>query len=83
MKFSGWLKEIFTDSKGRPEIKNILGVPSTLIGLIIGAIAGIKCLFVDNFHYDWSGWAIFMGVAIGLIVTTAITDGINDSQNKG
>jgi len=83
MKFKDWIKEIFTDSKGRPEIKNILGIPATLIGLVIGSIAGIKSLIVADFNYDWAGWGIFMGVAIGLIVTTAVTDGIIDSQSKG
>jgi len=64
-----FLKEIFTDAKGRPEIKMILGVPCAFVGLIIGIL-----MLLARIPKDWTGFSIFMGVATGLIVTNAITD---------
>jgi hypothetical protein len=34
MKFFDWLREIFTDALGRPEVKMILGVPTFLAAIV-------------------------------------------------
>ena len=73
------LKEIFTDAKGRPEIKNILGITATIIGLILGVLMVIGV--VPKSVIDWTGWIAYMGFASGLIVTTAITDAQIDKGN--
>jgi hypothetical protein len=59
--------DIFTDAKGRPEIKIILGVPI----IIIAVGYGIKT-------HDWTGFSALMGFGVGLIGGTAITDALID-----
>jgi hypothetical protein len=60
MKF---IVEIFTDAKGRPEIKVILGVPI----LIAAVVYGIS-------SHDWVGFAALSGFAVSLLTATTIAD---------
>lgn len=60
------LSEIFTDALGRPEIKNILGVPALTAGLVLGALGLVRIV-----PMDWTGWGIYMGFSAGLITVTA------------
>jgi hypothetical protein len=71
--FLAYLEHVFTDYLKRPEIKNIIGVPATIIGLVLGALGYCKVIPVD-----WIGWGAWMGVAVGLIVTTAVQDSKGD-----
>ena len=71
--FLAFLAEIFTDAKGRPEIKMLLGVPAVIVGLVIGAL-----MLLGKVAKDWTGWGAFMGVAVGLIITNAVTDAAID-----
>ena len=71
--FLAFLAEIFTDAKKRPEIKMILGVPAVFIGLVVGVL-----MLIGKVSKDWTGWGAFMGVAVGLIITNAVTDAAID-----
>lgn len=66
------MKEIFTDAKGRLEIKNIIGIPAIVAGLVMGLL-GLFWIKID-----WTSWSIFMGFASGLIVTTTVADAVID-----
>lgn len=72
-----FFKEIFTDAKGRPEIKNVIGVPAVACGIIVGLLG----LFIIK--VDYSAWSVFMGFSSGLIVTTTVADAVTDATNKG
>ena len=61
--------EIFTDALGRPEVKNVLGVPALAAGLVLGALGLVRVVPID-----WTGWGIYMGFAAGLVTVTAIAD---------
>ena len=74
-----WFIEIFTDAMGRPEIKNIIAVPMIVTGSVLGAA---RLLNLWSMTFTFSDWLLFMGFFGGMIVTTAVTDAINDS-NKG
>ena len=69
-----WMKEIFTEAKERPEIKNLLGVPATALGLVAGLLR-----LCGVFSFAFTDWAVFMGIATGLLVTSAVADGLLDS----
>ncbi len=71
--FLAFLAEIFTEAKKRPEIKMILGVPAVFIGLVVGVL-----MLIGKVTKDWTGWGAFMGVAVGLIITNAVTDAAID-----
>jgi hypothetical protein len=72
-----FFKQIFTDAKGRPEIKNVIGIPATIAGLIVGGL--MICGIVAQ---AWSGWLTYMGFAVGLLVTTAAADAAIDKAEK-
>ena len=63
------ISEIFTDASGRPEIKNILGVPI----VVIAVIYGIK-------SRDWVGFAALSGFGVGLIFGSTIADSKIDAS---
>jgi hypothetical protein len=70
--FSGLWKiivEVFTDAQGRPEIKNILGVPI----IVIAVIYGIK-------SRDWVGFTALSGFGVGLLVGSTVADSLIDSS---
>lgn len=62
-----FFKQIFTDAKGRPEIKMIFGIP-----LFIGAV--VYGILVR----DWVGFGALMGTALGLMGLTAAGDAVID-----
>ena len=68
--------EIFTDTKGRPEIKMILGVLFVLIGLGYGIYAAL------HGKADWTGFTAITGFGVTLIGATAIADAANDSKGE-
>lgn len=61
------LKHIFTDAKGRVEIKIILGVPIAIAAVIYGMISR-----------DWAGFNSLSVFAGGLLGVTAIADALID-----
>ena len=74
-----FFKEIFTDALGRIEIKNVIAVPMICAGSVVGVA---RLLNLWSMTFTFSDWLLFMGFFGGMIVTTAVTDAINDS-NKG
>lgn len=71
------INEFFTDAKGRPEVKNYIGIPATAIGIVFGLAR-----LCGAFSFSMAEWAIYMGVASGLIVVTAVQDGFLDKKGK-
>lgn len=69
MKFREVLCELFTDAKGRPEPKNIIGIPATAIGILIGLAR-----LCGAFAFSFTDWLAFMGFSVGLITITAVAD---------
>lgn len=58
-----FFREVFTDAKGRPEIKMILGVP-LLVGAVVYGVAS----------RDWAGFGALSGVALSLVMATTAAD---------
>jgi len=67
--------EIFTDALGRPEVKNMVGVPM----LITGAVVGILML-IGVVPANLTDWSVYMGFAAGLVTVTAIADAKIDAS---
>jgi uncharacterized membrane protein len=63
MKFTDWIREIFTDALDRPEIKNILGVPIIIAAVVYGLVTR-----------DWVGFGALFGAGSGLLVATTVAD---------
>lgn len=63
------LSDIFTDAKGRYEIKMFLGIPLFVTAVIYGILSK-----------DWIGFGALIGVALSLLGITAITDARIDSR---
>lgn len=63
------VKDIFTDSKGRAEIKMLLGVPIVIVAVIYG--------FMTK---DWVGFAAVAGFGSSLFITTAVADSALDKD---
>ncbi len=72
-----FLKEIFTDAKGRPEIKNILGVTMAVVGII-----AIPLKFLGVFTFTLADWITFMGFAVGLLTISAAADSAIDAKKE-
>jgi len=70
-----FLKEIFTDAKGRIEVKIVLGVPIIIIAVVYGIFSAVVLKAPD-----WTGFGALSGLGIGLIGGTAVTDAIIDNQ---
>jgi hypothetical protein len=69
-KLAWFFRESFTDARGRPEIKMILGVPILIAAVVYGFKTG-----------DWkSGFLALSGLGVTLVGGTAIADGFNDSR---
>jgi hypothetical protein len=73
MKTKDFLSHIFTDAKGRPEIKTILGVPIIIVSVVFLLL---KKIDIEQFK----ALAGFGGLLIGV---TAIADGFIDHDDKG
>lgn len=65
-----FIRELFTDSLGRPEPKLILGIPLFIVAVVYTIIT--KNLSVGGF---------FMGTALSLLGVTAVTDALNDKRS--
>jgi hypothetical protein len=72
-----FFKQIFTDAKLRPEIKNILGIPPVVVGFVLGVVR-----LCGLFAFTFADWAIFMGIAISLLFATAAADAAIDKAEK-
>lgn len=59
--------QIFTDAKGRPEVKMILGIPMFIAAIVYGIVAR-----------DWIGFATLMGSSLALMGLTAAGDAAID-----
>jgi hypothetical protein len=60
-------KEIFTDSKGRTEVKMILGVPLLIAAVVYGMAS-----------QDWIGFGALSATALGLAGLTTAGDAAID-----
>ena len=69
MKLCDWLRESFTDAKGRPEPKMILGVFLVLLAVAYGFWAA-----VINKKPDWTGFSVIAGFGVTLITGAAVAD---------
>ena len=69
--------EVFTDTKGRPEIKMILGVLAILAAFAYGLYAAIALK-----KPDWAGFGAVAGLGVTLIGATTIADAANDSRGE-
>ncbi len=72
-----FFKQIFTDAKMRPEIKNIIGIPAVVVGFVLGVLR----LF-GGLSFTLADWAVYMGVAISLLFATAAADAALDKADK-
>ena len=70
-KLTSIIKEMYTDSKNRPEAKMILGIPIIIISVIYGILTK-----------DWDGFKCLFGGGCILIGVTAVTDTILDTNRK-
>lgn len=70
-----FFKQIFTDAKGRPEIKNVIGIPAVVIGFVLGIVRLFGLL-----SFTLADWAVYMGVAISLLFVTAAADAAIDKK---
>lgn len=73
MKLREWLRESFTDAKGRPEPKMITGV-----FLILAAVAYAIYAAVIKEKPDWTGFSALAGFGVTLMTASAVADGFND-----
>lgn len=73
MKLREWLRESFTDAKGRPEPKMIMGVV-----LVLCAIAYAFYSAVIKGRGDWTGVSALAGFGVTLMTASAVADGFND-----
>lgn len=64
------MKEIFTDAKGRPEIKMIIGIP-----LLVAAVA------YGMLSKDWLGFGALSGTALALAGLTTAGDAAIDGKS--
>lgn len=71
-KIKNWIKEVFTDAAGRPEIKVILGVPITAGAVVYGMMSK-----------DWDGFTKLSMLGGALLGTTAVTDAVIDHGLMG
>lgn len=72
-----FFKQIFTDAKMRPEIKNIIGIPAVVVGFALGVFRLFGAL-----SFTLADWAVYMGVAISLLFATAAADAALDKADK-
>ncbi len=72
-----FLKEIFTDAKGRPEIKNILGIFMAVTGIV-----AIVLKLCGVLHFVMPDWITYMGFAIGLLTISAAADAGIDAKKE-
>lgn len=62
-----FLHGLFTDAKGRPEIKVVLGVPIILAAVVYGLVSR-----------DWGGFATVSAFGVGLLGGAAVADAAID-----
>lgn len=62
-----FLRGLFTDAKGRPEIKVVLGVPIILAAVVYGLASR-----------DWGGFATVSAFGVGLLGGAAVADAAID-----
>jgi hypothetical protein len=75
MTFIDWIREPFTDALGRPEIKNIIGIPVLIAGFVFAFLGMLKVV-----PFDLGIWSTVMAFAVGLLVTTAVADAKIDAS---
>ena len=68
-----FLAQIFTDARGRPEIKMILGVPIIIIAVVF--------LLIEKL--DLEKFGALSGLGALLIGATTVADGFIDRDNRG
>jgi hypothetical protein len=67
-----FLKGLFTDAKGRPEIKIILGAPIIVAAVVYGFLSR-----------DWGGFATVSAFGVGLLGGAAVADAALDRSPPG
>jgi hypothetical protein len=66
-----FIRGLFTDALGRPELKAVLGFPIALGAALYGALSR-----------DWEGFMALAGFSMALLGVTAYADAKNDAKGS-